>query len=210
MTTASLVAFAAGSAAAQAAESCSAYPTGTAEKIESSELASKLGPFPKPSKELHFTYVTKTLINEFWQDVAAGVKSEAAKYGIKVDVQAAKDELSMVEQLNLAQTVLSQKPDALLLSPQSDSNLVPVIKAAKAENIPTVIIDDARTAWGQHLYRHRPGQDRRRGCDLSARHSSQRRKGRADRRRRWLPERARSYQGLQRATRHLSQFKARR
>ena len=93
MTTASLVAFAAGSAAAQAAESCSAYPTGTAEKIESSELASKLGPFPKPSKELHFAYVTKTLINEFWQDVAAGVKSEAAKYGIKVDVQAAKDEV---------------------------------------------------------------------------------------------------------------------
>jgi ribose transport system substrate-binding protein len=51
---------------------------------------------------LHFAYVTKTLINEFWQDVAAGVKSEAAKYGIKVDVQAAKDESSMVEQLNLA------------------------------------------------------------------------------------------------------------
>jgi hypothetical protein len=30
------------------------------------------------------------------------VKNEAAKYGIKVDVQAAKDESSMVEQLNLA------------------------------------------------------------------------------------------------------------
>ncbi len=61
-----------------------------------------------------------------------GAKSEAAKYGIKLDVQAAKDESSMVEQLNLAQTVVSQKPDALLLSPQSDSNLVPVIKAAQA------------------------------------------------------------------------------
>ena len=74
------------------------------------------------------------------------MKSEAAKYGIKVDVQAAKDESSMVEQLNLAQTVESQKPDALLLSPQSDLNSVPVIKAAQAANIPTVIIDDARTA----------------------------------------------------------------
>jgi ribose transport system substrate-binding protein len=51
----------------------------------------------------------------------------------------------MIEQLNLAQTVLSQKPDALLLSPQSDSNLAPVIEAARAANIPTVIIDDART-----------------------------------------------------------------
>ena len=114
LTTASLLALAMGTGAVQAAESCSAYPTGTAESIDSSDLASQLGPVPKPGKELRFAYVTKTLINEFWQDVAAGVKNEAAKYGIKVDVQAAKDELSMVEQLNLAQTVASQKPDALL------------------------------------------------------------------------------------------------
>jgi len=89
--------------------------------------------------------VTKTLINEFWQDVASGIKDEAAKHKIKVDIQAAKDESSLVEQLNLAQTILSKKPDALLLSPQSDSNLAPVIEAARSLNIPTVIIDDART-----------------------------------------------------------------
>ena len=128
-----------------AADSCSAYPQNTADKVDSSDLDATFGAVAKPAKQMHFAYVTKTLINEFWQDVAAGVRSEAAKYDIKVDVQAAKDESSMVEQLNLAQTVASQKPDALLLSPQSDSNLVPVIKAAKAANIPTVIIDDART-----------------------------------------------------------------
>jgi ribose transport system substrate-binding protein len=61
-------------------------------------------------------------------------------------VQAAKDESSLVEQLNLAQTMASQKPDALLLSPESDSNLAPVVKAAIAANIPTVIIDDSKTA----------------------------------------------------------------
>ena len=132
-----------GCTGARAAE-CPA-PSATAEKIESAALESQFGPVAKPGRELRFAYVTKTLINEFWQDVAAGVKSEAGKNGIKVDVQAAKDESSMVEQLNLAQTVVSQKPDALLLSPQSDSNLVPVIKAARAANIPTVIIDDART-----------------------------------------------------------------
>ncbi len=134
-----------GSAAAHAAGSCSAYPTGTAATIESSALDAQFGPVPKPGKTLHFAYVTKTLINEFWQDVAAAARQEAAKNGIKLDVQAAKDESSMVEQLNLAQTMMSQKPDALLLSPQSDSNLVPVINAARAANIPTVVIDDART-----------------------------------------------------------------
>lgn len=132
-------------AGAASAQTCSAYPTGTDEKIESTAVEAKFGAIPAPKKELRFAYVTKTLINEFWQDVSAGIAAEAAKHKIKVDIQAAKDESSLIEQLNLAQTVLSQKPDALLLSPQSDTNLVPVIEAAKAQNIPTVIIDDART-----------------------------------------------------------------
>jgi len=132
--------------AALAQDTCTAYPQAAAEKVDSSALEATFGAVPAPTKPLHVVYVTKTLINEFWQDVAAGVKDEAAKYqGITVDVQAAKDESSLIEQLNLAQTVLSQKPDILLLSPQSDSNLVPVIEAARAANIPTVIIDDART-----------------------------------------------------------------
>jgi len=129
----------------RAEEPCSAYPTRTSEKIESVDLEKTFAAVPAPKKALHFAYVTKTLINEFWQDVAAGIKNEAGKYNIQVDVQAPKDESSLVEQLNLAQTMLSKKPDALLLSPQSDSNLVPVIQAAKKLNIPTVIIDDART-----------------------------------------------------------------
>jgi ribose transport system substrate-binding protein len=130
---------------AKAEEPCSAYPTGTAEKVQSTDLEKTFGPVPAPKKALHFAYVTKTLINEFWQDVAAGIKTEAAKYNIRVDVQAPKDESSLVEQLNLAQTLAAQKLDALLISPQSDSNLVPAIQAAKKLNIPTVIIDDART-----------------------------------------------------------------
>jgi ribose transport system substrate-binding protein len=133
-------------ATAFAKSSCSAYPTATTDKIDSTAVDSKFGPLAAPPSGLHFAYVTKTLINEFWQVVAAGVKADAAKYGIKVDLQAANDESSLIEQLNLAQTVMSQKPDALLLSPESDSNLVPAIQAAKAANIPTIIIDDARTA----------------------------------------------------------------
>jgi ribose transport system substrate-binding protein len=71
---------------ARAEEPCSAYPTGTAEKIESVDLEKTFGALPAPKKALRFAYVTKTLINEFWQDVAAGVKNEAAKYNIRVEV----------------------------------------------------------------------------------------------------------------------------
>lgn len=133
-----------GVSVALAADSCSAYPTGTAEKIESKDLEATFGPVPAPAKELRFAYVTKSL-NEFWQAVAKGVEDEAAKHNIKVEIQATKDESSLTEQLNLAQVVLSGKPDVLLLSPQSDTNLATVIEAAKAANIPTVILDDSRT-----------------------------------------------------------------
>ncbi len=142
----SLAAMTSVGSASYAADACSAYPTGTDEKIESKDVEAKFGAVPAPKKELRFAYVTKTLINEFWQGVASGIQVEAGKYNIKVDIQAAKDESSLVDQLNLAQTILSTKPDALLLSPQSDSNLSPVVEAAKALNIPTIIIDDARTA----------------------------------------------------------------
>ena len=129
----------------RAAPACSAYPTGAPPQVTSDELDARYGAVPTPTHKLHFAYVTKTLINEFWQDAAAGAKAEAERYGVTLDVQASKDEQSMVEQLNLAQTVASQKPDALLLSPESDSNLEPVVEAAREANVPTVIIDDART-----------------------------------------------------------------
>ena len=69
-----------------------ASATKTAEKIESVDLEKTFGPVPTPKDSMRFAYVTKTLINEFWQDVAAGIKSEAGKYNIKFDAQAAKDE----------------------------------------------------------------------------------------------------------------------
>src|ERR1700722_11024730 len=82
------------SALVRAEEPCSAYPTGTAEKIESVDLEKTFGAVPAPKKPLHFVYVTKTLINEFWQDVSAGIKSEAAKYNTRAGGPAPKDEAS--------------------------------------------------------------------------------------------------------------------
>jgi ribose transport system substrate-binding protein len=42
----------------RAEEPCSAYPTGTAEKIESVDLEKTFGAVPAPKKPLHFVYVT--------------------------------------------------------------------------------------------------------------------------------------------------------
>jgi ribose transport system substrate-binding protein len=109
-------------------------------------IDAELGKLPAPKKHYRFAYVSKTLINEFWQAVKVGADSAAAKEGVTVDTQAAKDESSLTEQLNIAQTMLSGSYDALLISPQSDSNLGPAIEQARAKGIPVIDIDDARAA----------------------------------------------------------------
>lgn len=132
--------------AATAQDRCSTYPARADDSIASANLEAEFGAVPEAKEGLRFVYVAKTLINEYWQDVAKGVELEGEARGIKIDIQAARDESSMLEQLNMAQTVLRSKPDAMLLSPQSDSNLSPVIKAAREANIPTVVLNDARTS----------------------------------------------------------------
>jgi ribose transport system substrate-binding protein len=114
-------------------------------------IDTQLGKLPAPKKHYRFAYVSKTLINEFWQAVKVGADSAAAKDGVTVDTQAAKDESSLTEQLNIAQTMLSGAYDALLISPQSDSNLEPAIQQARAKGIPVIDIDDAR-ATGVSTY----------------------------------------------------------
>ncbi len=109
-------------------------------------IDTQLGKLPVAKKHYRFAYVSKTLINEFWQAVKVGADTAAAKDGVTVDTQAAKDESSLGEQLNIAQTMLSGGYDALLISPQSDSNLGPAIEQAKAKGIPVIDIDDAKTA----------------------------------------------------------------
>ncbi len=107
-------------------------------------IDTQLGTLPAAKKHYRFAYVSKTLINEFWQAVKVGADQAAAKDGVTVDTQAAKDESSLTEQLNIAQTMLSGTYDAILVSPQSDSNLGPAIAQARAKGIPVIDIDDAR------------------------------------------------------------------
>ena len=121
----------------------SAPPASSA--VESTELESTLGAVPKPSSGFDVSYVAKTLINEYWQDVKSGAEGAAKEHGVAISVQASKDESSLTEQLDLGRTVLSKKPDALLLSPQSDSNMQSVIQDAKSQGIPTIVLNDART-----------------------------------------------------------------
>lgn len=133
------------SVAVAAAANCSTYPDDAPAQMTNDEMLSALGPAPKPSGRLHFVYVAKTLYG-YSQAIAQGMKDESKALGVVTGIQAPQDESSAIQQLNMAQSVLQQKPDAILMSPQSDTNLVPTIQGARKANIPTVLVIDAKTA----------------------------------------------------------------
>ena len=136
---AATAAIALASASSYAASLCTAYPSGTADKIESKDVEAKFGAVPAPTKDLRFVYVPNVA-----RTILAGRRQRNPEGSLEVQDQGrdpgAKDETSLDEQFSLAQTILASKPDALLLSPQSDTNLLPVVEAAKAANIPTVVL----------------------------------------------------------------------
>lgn len=121
-----------------------AAPAATSDKMTTEEVAAKLGAVPTPKKKYRIAAIEKTLINEHWQEMKKGYEAAAAKNGVEVVVQAARDETDLSGQLSIAETMLSQNFDAFSVSPASSSNLQPFLDKAKARNLPILNVDDAK------------------------------------------------------------------
>ena len=76
--------------------------------------------------------VSKTLTNEYWRSLGEGYEAYAKKAGVEVVYQAAQSEGDQLGQLSIAENLISQGFNALLLSPQTDSNLQPALELAEA------------------------------------------------------------------------------
>ena len=63
--------------------------------------------------------------------------------GVEVVYQAAQSEGDQLGQLSIAENLISQGFNALLLSPQTDSNLQPALESAEAQGIPVINVNDA-------------------------------------------------------------------
>jgi ribose transport system substrate-binding protein len=113
------------------------------DRINWSELQGKLGEVPAAPEGTAVGGVSKTLINEYWRSLGEGYQAYADKAGVEVVYQAAQSEGDQLGQLSIAENLISQGFDALLLSPQTDSNLQPALESAEAAGIPVVNVNDA-------------------------------------------------------------------
>lgn len=110
--------------------------------VNFSSLTKSLGAVPKAPKGLKMGSLMKFLGNQYWIDLAAGQKTRAKKYGITIDVQAAASESDQVGQLNSMQTMVTKGYKALLVSPQSNTNLCPAVEKAEAKKYLVLNVND--------------------------------------------------------------------
>jgi ribose transport system substrate-binding protein len=113
------------------------------DSLSYAELVEKLGPVPtdKLPKDIRMGAVLKNLANQFWQQLAEGYKDVAAEYGVGVDIQAARTETELQEQLSILETMLLNNYAAYLLSPLSNDNLNRVVYDLNADKIPVINVN---------------------------------------------------------------------
>ena len=113
------------------------------DRIDWSELEATFGALPALPEGTRAGGVSKTLTNEYWRSLGEGYQKFADSVGVEVAYQAAQSEGDQLGQLTIAEGMVTQGFNVLLLSPQSDSNLQPILEQAAAANIPVLNVNDA-------------------------------------------------------------------
>lgn len=120
------------------------------DRIDWSELEARFGPMPAAPEGTRIGGVSKTLTNEYWRSLSEGSQNVAEAQGVEFTYQAAQGEGDQLGQLSIAETLVSQGFDALLVSPQTDAKLVPAVEAATAAGIPVLNVNDAVIPSAEH------------------------------------------------------------
>ena len=129
--------------AAQAQELAPLNSDTETNRINWSELQAKFGDVPAAPAGTRIGGVSKTLTNEYWRSLGEGYEVYGKQAGVEVVYQAAQSEGDQLGQLSIAENLISQGFSALLLSPQTDSNLQPALESAEAQGIPVINVNDA-------------------------------------------------------------------
>ncbi len=100
--------------------------------------------------------IFKTLSNPFYITMQEGVEKAAKEYGFDTIVQAPELESDCEKQMQIMENMITQQVDAIILTPNGSTELVPAIKKANDAEIPVIIIDsriyqDALDAAQAHI-----------------------------------------------------------
>ncbi len=113
------------------------------DRIEWTQLQEKLGDIPQLKDGVRIGGVSKTLTNEYWRTLGEGYKAFADKYKVFVSYLAAANEEDQIGQLSIAETMITEGYDALLVSPMTDANMQAAFDSSVDKGIPFINVNDA-------------------------------------------------------------------
>jgi ribose transport system substrate-binding protein len=86
--------------------------------------------------------VLKTTSAPYWQTVVSGLRNGAKEHNVNlIGPLGPPTEDAVEEQINMIESIISQKPDVLVVSPSQPPTAVNVLKKAKAAGIKVILID---------------------------------------------------------------------
>ncbi|GED17170.1 sugar ABC transporter substrate-binding protein [Aneurinibacillus migulanus] len=85
--------------------------------------------------------VLKTVSSQYWKFVEAGAKKAFQDLGVEGTVVGPASESQIMEQVNMMEDVLNQKPDALVVAPTQPATAIPVFDRYKQAGIPVLLVD---------------------------------------------------------------------
>lgn len=93
---------------------------------------------PKPRIAL----VMKTLTNPFFIEMEKGARDAESKLGVELDVRTGGQETAIEQQIEIVETEITNKVDAIVIAPGDSKRLIPVLKKAQDAGIVVVNIDN--------------------------------------------------------------------
>ncbi len=122
------------------AESAAFNPDEEKDTIAYQDLAATYGDMStlKLPEKVSLGSILKNQANEFWLMLGTGMTDAAAKYSATIDIQATRTETDTAGQLSIAETMIQNNYNALILSPLTNDCLDSAVATAKAAGIPVV------------------------------------------------------------------------
>ncbi len=100
----------------------------------------------EPKEEITVGFIPMTLDNEYFITMVNAAQQEADKLGVELLVQAGTSHGSAEEQLQIVETMITNKVDAICIVPSSSVGLMTALKKAEEAGIPVINLDTALDA----------------------------------------------------------------
>ncbi len=95
----------------------------------------------KKSGKPYIPVISKGFQHQFWQAVKQGAEKAAKDYDVEITFEGPESEAMVDKQLEMFQTALDKKPDAICLAALDSKALIPLLEKAKAAGIPVIGFD---------------------------------------------------------------------